>query len=217
MADRSPHPRITDAPAASASAAGPAGVSGSPGNATGNRQVGPEMVVRLEYQLFDAEGGLVEAPGAEEFIEFIYGVGQAPPAIEKAVDGLRVGESRRVQLKPNEAFGSRDDEAMVVVERSELPEGAALGDEFEAEKEDGEAVFLRVVEIDDEVVRLDANHPLAGQTVTLELRVLALRIATSAELAAAEAALERRGGGEEPDVLASSLLRRDRFTPPKSG
>jgi FKBP-type peptidyl-prolyl cis-trans isomerase 2 len=184
---------------------------------TPNRQVGPEMVVRLEYQLFDAEGGLVEAPGPEEFIEFIYGVGQAPPAIEKAVDGLRLGESRRVQLKANEAFGPRDEEAMVVVERSELPEGAALGDEFEAEREDGELVFLRVVEIEEDVVRLDANHPLAGQRVTLELRVLALRVATSVELAEAEAELERRRTGDEPDVLASNLLRRDRFTPPKSG
>ena len=184
---------------------------------TAGRQVGPEIVVRLEYQLYDAEGALVEAPGPDESIVFIFGLGQAPPAIERAVEGLRVGQSRRVQLRPNEAFGPRDEAAVLVVHRAELPDGAALGDELEAEREDGELVFLRVVEIDAEEARLDANHPLAGQTVALELSVLETRVATSAELEGAEAELRARRAGAGPDVLASGLLRRNRFTPPESG
>lgn len=183
----------------------------------GQRQVGPEVVVSLEYQLFDAEGALVEAPGADEPIEFIFGMGQASPAIERAVDGLSINQSRRVRLEPGEAFGARDESAVLVVERAELPEGAVLGDEFEAETADGEPVFLRVVELDDEVAHLDANHPLAGQTVALELRVVGLRIASSAELSAAEAELLARSEDSAPDVLASRLLKRDRVTPPGSG
>jgi FKBP-type peptidyl-prolyl cis-trans isomerase 2 len=183
----------------------------------GGRPIGPEIVVRLEYQLYDAEGALVEAPGPEEPIIFIFGMGQAPPAIERAVEGLRVGQSRRVHLDPNQAFGRRDDAAVLVVHRAELPEGASLGDELEAEGEDGELVFLRIVEIDAEEARLDANHPLAGQTVALELSVLETRVATSAELEAAEAELGARRAEAGPDVLASRLLRRDRFTPPESG
>ena len=180
------------------------------------RAVGPEVLVRLEYRLFDAEDALVEAPGPDESIQFIFGVGQAPPRIEHAVDGLRIGESRRVQLSPREAFGPRDEDAVIRVERAELPDDAKLGDEFEAESEDGEPVFLRVVELEEDVVHLDANHPLAGQTISLELSVVDARIATSAELRAAEAALAA-GPGSEPDVLVSQLLRRDRFTPPTSG
>ncbi len=188
-------------------------------------QVGPEVRVRVEYRLFDAEDALVEAPGPEESIEFIFGVGQAPPHIESAVDGLRVGESRRVRLRPREAFGLRDEQAVISVDRSELPEGAALGDEFEAESEDGEPVFLRVVDLDEEVARLDANHPLAGQSVTLELTVISARIATSAEVREARATAEVREarataqagaaltGGRAPDVLISQLLRRARTTP----
>ncbi len=198
-------------------AARPAPAEGSTGGSSEQRQVGPEIVVRLEYALYDAEGALVEAPGPEEPIEFIFGVGQASAVIERAIDGLRLHQSRRLELKPSEAFGPRDEAALLVVDRSELPEGAALGDELEAERDDGELVFLRVVELDDEEARLDANHPLAGQRVALELRVVSLRIATSSELQAAEAELRARPAGEEPDVLASRLLRRDRFTPPKSG
>jgi FKBP-type peptidyl-prolyl cis-trans isomerase 2 len=200
-------------------------------------QVGPEVRVRLEYRLFDAEDALVEAPGPDESIEFIFGLGQAPPHVERAVDGLRVGESRRVQLHPRDAFGLRDEAAIISVDRSELPEGAALGDEFEAESEDGEPVFLRVVDLDDEIARLDANHPLAGQAVSLELTVVSARIATSAELREAQATAELREAqvkaelreaqvkaelreaqagitdGGAPDVLISHLLRRDRTTP----
>jgi FKBP-type peptidyl-prolyl cis-trans isomerase SlyD len=118
-----------------------------------------------------------------------------------------------VQLPPAQAFGQRDESALISVEASELPPGAGPGDEFEADREDGETVFLRVVELEDGVARLDANHPLAGQSVTLELQVLELRTATAEELQAAELALAEADDGEVPHVLASSLLRRDRSTP----
>jgi len=175
--------------------------------------VGPEVVVRLEYRLYDEEEELVEAPGPEEAMEFIFGVGQAPLALERAIDGLRVGQSRRVLLPPAQAFGPRDDSALISVEAGELPPGASPGDEFEAEREDGETVFLRVVELEDGVAWLDANHPLAGQSVTLELQVLELRTATTEELRAAEQALAEADDAEVPHVLASSLLRRNRSTP----
>lgn len=189
----------------------------------GGHAIGPEIVVRLEYRLYDAEGALVEAPGASEIIEFIFGVGQASPTIERAVEGLRVGDSRRVRLSPREAFGPRDEDAVIVVERSELPGEASLGDEFEAESDQGEPVFLRVIELDDDIARLDANHPLAGQSVTLELTVVETRIATSAELrqvelemAAEAASASASTARKEPDVLASSLVRRARPGPPAS-
>jgi len=177
------------------------------------KSVGPEVVVRLEYRLFDAEGELVEAPGADEPMEFIFGMGQAPVAIERAIDGLRVGQSRLVQLSPAEAFGPRDEAAMISVEASELPAGAGPGDEFEAEREDGETVFLRVVELEDGVAYLDSNHPLAGQHVALELTVLELRAASSEELREAELGLAQADPANIPDVLASSLLRRARSNP----
>lgn len=182
--------------------------------ATGrSRAVGPEVFVSLEYQLFDGEGELIEAPGPEEAIEFIFGVGQGPPAIEGAIDGLRVGQSRRLLLSPQQAFGERDEAAVISVDASELPAGTGVGEQFEAEREDGQTIFLRVVEIDGEVAHLDANHPLAGQTVALELRVLETRIASSEELRVAAEELAARGGTAEPDVLVSRLIRRDRSAP----
>jgi len=186
------------------------GVGGSP-------RVGPEVVVTLEYRLYDAKAVLVEAPGPDEAIEFVFGLGQASPAIERALEGLQVGDVARVQLPPQHAFGLRDDTAEIVLDRAELPAGALVGDEFEAERDNGDVIFLRIVALDGEMVRLDANHPLAGQAVTLEFDVLASRGATPAELRSARAELAARNETEaEPDVLASRLLQRGRLAAPKA-
>lgn len=179
------------------------------------RRVGPEIAVTLGFRLYDAEGELVEESGPDDLVEFIFGLGQASAELEQRIEGLRPGESARLTLEPRQAFGVRDESAVLVLERGELPPTAKLGDEFEAEGEDGETVFLRVVEMDDETVHLDANHPLAGQSVVLELCVLATRVASSAEVADAEAALAREDA-PRPDVLLSRLLRKERFTPPRS-
>jgi FKBP-type peptidyl-prolyl cis-trans isomerase SlyD len=173
----------------------------------GALQVAPGMVVCLEYRLFDAEGALVEAPGPDEPLEFLVGSGQAPRGLERAIEGLTTGESRRVQLGPEDAFGPRDESALIRVERGELPAGAVLGDEFEAESDDGEVVFLRVVEIDADGASLDANHPLSGQVVELELLVVSVRSATAAELA--EVAAQPAGSAPTvPDVLSSRLTQK---------
>lgn len=178
-------------------------------------QVGPEVLVRLAYDLYDAEGNRVEAPGPDEAFELIVGVGQVPAVIERAIEGLSLGQSRRLELSPSEAFGLRDEDAIAVVERARLPAEAALGDELEAESEDGETVFLRVVELDDEHARLDANHPLAGQRVGLELRVIALRAASPLEVEAARAALDAEDR-LAPEVSVSRLLQRERLPSPGS-
>jgi FKBP-type peptidyl-prolyl cis-trans isomerase 2 len=174
------------------------------------RRVGPEVLVRLEYALYDADGELVEAPGPDEAIELIVGIGLAPESIERAIDGLSLGHAARVELTPSQAFGPRDEDAVVVVERTELPDDTALGDELEAESPDGETVFLRVVGLDDEHARLDANHPLAGQRIALELRVIGLRAASALEVQAARAALEADDVGTS-DVAVARRLGRQRL------
>lgn len=202
-------PRRGLAGSASADVAVKAGIDGSP-------RVGPGVVVMLAYRLYDAEGVLVEAPGPDEASEFVFGVGQASPAIEGALEGLEVGGGVRVQLAPQHAFGPRDDSAQIVLARAELPAAALIGDEFEAERDDGEVIFLRVIEIDDARVRLDVNHPLAGQAVPLE-RDVRSRGATPRELRSAEAELAARSETEaEPDVLAARLLHRGRLAAPKA-
>lgn len=177
--------------------------------------VGPEVVVQLQYRLWDAEERLVEACRHEEPIELVVGFGQAPAPLELALEGLLPGGRCNVTLPPDEAFGQRDASRLLWLERQELPPALAVGDDFEADSDadSGATVFMRVLEIEEDAVLVDCNHPLAGQAVRLELEVVAARAATAAEISIAESAFEdrresQRAGHtpESPQLLPASAL-----------
>jgi FKBP-type peptidyl-prolyl cis-trans isomerase SlyD len=164
--------------------------------------VGPETVVSLAYAVYDAEGERVEA--SERPLEVVFGHGQLLPELEAAIEGLSAGDKKTVRLRPEQAYGRRDPTALIEVDRSEFPDDVAPGDRYEAETEEGETVVLRVVEVLDDAVVVDTNHPLADQTVRFELEVTAVRPASEAELLAAAARLE---AGNQPDPPLVPLRR----------
>jgi FKBP-type peptidyl-prolyl cis-trans isomerase SlyD len=170
-------------------------------------QVGPDTVVHFAYQLFDEELELVEGFEVSVF-SFLFGYGQLVAALEAALRGMRPGDERRVKLTPDDAFGHRDPTAVIEVERDEFPPGVQLGDEFQAEDGNGNEVTLVVLDCDDEQVVLDANHPLAGQTVTLAVRIEAVRPALTEEIAEAAELLESGQAGAPRLLPAAGLLRR---------
>lgn len=151
-------------------------------------QIGPGAFVSLDYAVFDADGDAV-ATGPSR-LEFVFGLGQLLPAIERALDGLGVGAQRSLTLKARDAYGRRDPKAVLEVDRSEFPPDVAPGDRFEVENEEGAVLVLQVLDVGPETVHLDLNHPLAGQDLRVELSVVGVRPATSEELEAAERALE---------------------------
>ncbi len=174
------------------------------GNAT-VYPVGPEMRVALGYRLYDAEGELVEASREEDSFEVLFGYGQLSPELEQLLEGARAGQVRSIQLAADQAFGRRDPERVIEVDRDELPKDVAVGDELCAETEAGEPVVLRVLELEPEFAVLDANHPLADQEVRLELVIEDVWPAASDEVREAEALLAE---AESPLIDPASLLRR---------
>lgn len=148
--------------------------------------LGPGVWATLCYHLYDAEDAIVESSDEAGCIEALYGYGQLSPSLERGLDGARVGDTRTVILKGDDAFGERDLEQILEVDRAEFPADVQPGDEFEAEGEGGRAVPLRVLDVTDEVVVIDTNHPLAGQEVRIEVTVEDARAATGAEIAKAE-------------------------------
>jgi FKBP-type peptidyl-prolyl cis-trans isomerase SlyD len=157
-------------------------------------QIGPGMHVRLSYRVFDEEGEALH--NAPEELSILVGYGALLPAIEERLDGLQPGEVRRIELPAQRAFGRRDPKAIVEVERGEFPPDVAAGDRFDAEGADGKPVVLQVLDVTDDAVIVDGNHPLAGQRVCFEIAVREVRPASAEELAAAE---ERLEGGLQGD------------------
>lgn len=187
--------------------------------APGAYQAGPGTVTTVRYELFDAEGELVEQSPAAAPLVLLLGYGEAAPALEQALGGLSVGDEREIVLAPEDAFGARDPEAIIEVDRQDLPPDVERGDEFSADREDGGgAVSLKVLEILDDVVVLDTNHPLSGQRVKLKIFVEAVRPASAEELARAT---DRVAQAQEPPsealLPAERLLRRGGGNRPREG
>jgi FKBP-type peptidyl-prolyl cis-trans isomerase 2 len=142
--------------------------------------VEPGKVVQLDISVSDDLGCEIQADHRR--IDVSIGAGQLLPNIEGALVGLRRGDRRRVRLSPNEAFGEHDAEKVVEFDRGEFPPDVLAGDHFEAERDEGGRLVLRVVSVHSDYVLVDLNHPLAGQFVDIEFLVQGIRPASKSEL-----------------------------------
>ena len=116
-------------------------------------------------------GKVFDSSREREPFTFVLGRGQVISGFDDAVRGLSVGEIVKVRLEPQQAYGERRDSLIVEIPRSQAPDGLMPGDRVFM----GNNVPAVVLEVTDEVVRVDANHALAGQTLTFEIELLSLQ------------------------------------------
>jgi FKBP-type peptidyl-prolyl cis-trans isomerase SlyD len=105
---------------------------------------------------------------------------------------LRVGDERDIVVPADSGYGEYDESLLVEIDRAEFPNPRAVevDDEFVAEAPDGEEVAMRVVEVKDDAVMVDANHPLAGMTLRYHVTVRSVRPATDSEIEHAASELD---------------------------
>jgi FKBP-type peptidyl-prolyl cis-trans isomerase SlyD len=154
----------------------------------------PNTFVTLDYVLKDDGGDVLDASQGDggEPIEYVHGYGMLVPGLEAALAGMKAGESKDIVVSAEEGFGEHDEELVLEIERTEFPDPPNVkeGDEFVAESPDGDEVVMRVVEVKDDSVMVDANHPLAGITLHYSVKVRELRAATAEEIEEAAAELD---------------------------
>ena len=141
-----------------------------------------DTVVALTYELYDTDGALVEKTDAP--VEYLHGGYEGIfPLVEHELDGKDVGDTCRVRLEPDDAFGEYDAGLVHLESRDKFPDNLAIGMQFEGEGEQsGEKLVYTVTEISDEKVVVDGNHPLAGRTLRFDCTVTAVRAATKDEI-----------------------------------
>jgi peptidylprolyl isomerase len=107
-------------------------------------------------------------------MEFTIGSGEVIPGFDSGVVGLTVGESKTIHIPVDEAYGDRNEEMVVKVPRNELPPemNPEVGQQLEVTQEDGQVFMVTVVEVNDDSITLDANHPLAGQALNFDIRLV---------------------------------------------
>jgi FKBP-type peptidyl-prolyl cis-trans isomerase 2 len=144
-----------------------------PGPDGADGEVQPGAVVHLEFTLRDAGGRLLDTTRGRTPLVFVHGSGQIIAGLERALTGMKVGEARRVTVPPEEGYGPVDPEAMAEVPTERVPaEARVLGARLRGQTRSGREVPVRVREVRERTVVLDWNHPLAGQTLVFDVRVI---------------------------------------------
>jgi FKBP-type peptidyl-prolyl cis-trans isomerase SlyD len=145
-------------------------------------QVGKNTVVGLTYELTDTDGRVIEKTDGP--IEYLHGGYDGIfPLVELALAGKTVGDSCRVRLAPDDAFGEYDAELMHLEPRGKFPANIAVGMRFEGRgAESGTTLVYTVTDVAEDKVVVDGNHTLAGRTLQFACTVTAVRAATTEEL-----------------------------------
>lgn len=143
-------------------------------------EIGPNTYVTLDYTVHTEKDEFVDSSEYNGPLEFIYGEGAILEVLEKELEGLTVGDEKTIKLKPAEAYGDYDKEAVTQLPRDKFPEEQEIKKdmEFIAQLPDGEERVVKVKEISDQGVTLDFNHPLAGKTLKFNVFVQEVREAS---------------------------------------
>lgn len=141
-------------------------------------------VVTIAYELRNAAGEVIESSDRNGPVSFVHGRRAILPGLDDKIEGMCVGQEAHFEFPPEQAFGRPEDGPEKMVPRAEFPPDAKLepGARFEAGMPGGQRIFLEVLETRDDQVRVRMVHPLAGQTVSMSVKVLNVRLATPAEL-----------------------------------
>ena len=146
------------------------------------------QVASVAYILKNGDGDVIDQATKDSPMTFLHGVGGMIPGFEQALEGKTVGESFTLVLDPADAYGERDDSLTQDVASSMFgdmsDEHLVPGAQFQAETDAGiEVVTIVSIDKENEIVKIDANHPLAGMTLHFDVEMLAIRDATEEELA----------------------------------
>ena len=133
--------------------------------------------VKVHYTGTLKDGSVFDTSAEREPLEFKLGEGQLIPGFEKAVIGMEEGESTKIDIPVKEAYGEAREDLIINVPKDQLPDDVEpeVGMQLQVNQPDGQPVPVRVAEITDEELKLDANHPLAGKDLSFEIEVVEIK------------------------------------------
>ena len=123
--------------------------------------------VSVHYAGMLDNGTVFDSSEGREPLEFDVGSGQVIAGFDEAVIGMKAGQEKTVRIEPSDAYGERSDENIIEVPIENVPEGTKQGSTLFAQ---GQPVV--VIAINETVATIDANHPLAGKTLTFKITLV---------------------------------------------
>lgn len=152
-----------------------------------------DTFVSINYTLKNKDGQVIDSSNNGEPLEFIAGRGFLIAGLEKELEGKKAGDKFAAVIPPAEAYGEYSDQLRVSVPRSQFDTDVEIevGMQFQA----GMGQIVTVKEVKENEIVIDANHPLAGETLYFDVEIVSVRAATSEEIAAILAPRGGCGGG----------------------
>ncbi len=142
-----------------------------------------DLVVAMDYRLL-IDGEVVDSSEGQEPLEFLQGHSNIIPGLEREMLGMKIGESKDVVVQPTEGYGEFDPEAFIEIPQNQFPDHipVEVGTELQVENEEGQPTYARIDKVENNIVKLNFNHPLAGKELHFSVQVVALRAPSEEEL-----------------------------------
>lgn len=147
-------------------------------------QIAENSVVSFDYTLTDPSGQTLDSSEGREPLCYLHGSGGIIPGLERELTGKQAGDQLQVAVEPGEAYGERNDELEQQVPREQFEQADSMevGMQFRVETPEGPMVFT-VIEVADDMVTVDGNHPLAGVPLHFDVTIREVREGTNEEIA----------------------------------
>ncbi|QNN22699.1 peptidylprolyl isomerase [Planctomycetales bacterium ZRK34] len=148
-------------------------------------QIAKDKVVMINYKLTDPDGQVLDSSEGRDPLAYLHGRGNIIPGLETALDGKSAGEQVQVTVEPAQAYGEKDDNLVqqVPLSKFEGVDKIEPGMQFTAQTQMGPRVIsVTAVDEANDMVTVDANHPLAGVTLNFDVNIVEVREATAEEL-----------------------------------
>ena len=151
---------------------------------TEEKVVKNNLVVTIDYTL-TVDGEVIDSSAEHEPLEFLQGHGNIIPGLEREMLGMKIGESKAVIVSPADGYGEIDEEAFMEIPSNQFPENipVEVGIELQAQNEEGGPAYARIEKIENNIVLLNFNHPLAGKELHFAVKVVGIREPSEEELA----------------------------------
>lgn len=143
-----------------------------------------DAVVEMHYTLKNDAGEVIDSSVGKDPMPFIQGHGNIIPGLEKALEGMKIGESCDVSVNPEDGYGVHHEEGIQEIPMEALQgiDNLEVGMELQSQDEQGNPFIVRVEKINEETITINANHPLAGQVLHFNVSIENVREATADEL-----------------------------------
>ena len=130
--------------------------------------------VKVHYKGTLDDGNVFDSSEGRKPLEFKVGEKKLIPGFDNMVLGMKVGDKKKETIGFDNAYGPRNPQLVMTVGRDRLPKEVEpkVGDMFKGQRPDGMVLAFTVIDVTDENVTLDANHPLAGKDLTFEITIV---------------------------------------------